>query len=263
MVTDLRPSAVASERSSISLSEIFTSTSALYSGFSPSMKRHFLFTARDTLLSLALETFRAFSAKPSSRELLHATPLVKALTSMRLNLTGMTLSPSLMARPRFLTLFFRSALKSLLLAPLTRTNSSSIRVSQVVSFSPASLQLAQTSAAARTSPINFTAAYSWRFIPLVMASSLAFLRHFFRSSEQSSACFCKTLLKLRFMISSAPSSASPASSFLLRTLSRQARLSKPACAHRLKTSPRTSRDASLSSSSVRPVFSGMVFPDLM
>jgi len=257
-----RLAAVASARTSISLSGMSTWTVAPYSGLS-SMRRHFRFMARDTRLLLAFETFRALSLKRSAMVSLQSEPFMRALTIIRLNFTITIFSPALIAPPSLLTLLFNSSSKSLPLAPLTRTNSSLIKSSQSSSVSPASLQLAQTSAAARTSPINFTAAYSWRFIPLVMASSLAFLRHFFRSSEQSSACFCKTLLKLRFMISSAPSSASPASSFLLRTLSRQARLSKPACAHRLKTSPRTSRDASLSSSSVRPVFSGMVFPDLM
>mmetsp|Transcript_56212 Transcript_56212/g.167177 ORF Transcript_56212/g.167177 Transcript_56212/m.167177 type:complete len:294 (-) Transcript_56212:1047-1928(-) len=257
-----RLAAVASARTSISLSGMSTWTVAPYSGLS-SMRRHFRFMARDTRLLLAFETFRALSLKRSAMVSLQSEPFMRALTIIRLNFTITIFSPALIAPPSLLTLLFNSSSKSLPLAPLTRTNSSLIKSSQSSSVSPASLQLAQTSAAARTSPIFFTAAYSLRFKPLLMASAFACSRQVFRSPVQLLEGFISTLLRLRFTIDSASSPERPAPSFLSFTLVMQLRLSPPDCMQAPKTSPRTPREASFSTSWIFLDFCDALCPALM
>jgi len=125
------------------------------------------------------------------------------------------------------------------------------------------LQLAQTSAAARTSPIFFTAAYSLRFKPLLMASAFACSRQVFRSPVQLLEGFISTLLRLRFTIDSASSPERPAPSFLSFTLVMQLRLSPPDCMQAPKTSPRTPREASFSTSWIFLDFCDALCPALM
>mmetsp|Transcript_106679 Transcript_106679/g.318911 ORF Transcript_106679/g.318911 Transcript_106679/m.318911 type:complete len:315 (-) Transcript_106679:479-1423(-) len=256
----IRPAAVASARTPKSTSGMSAKTSALYSGLA-SIRRHALFTARVTRRLLALEMFKAWAAKRSSRVALQSMPSVMPLTSMRLNFTTLISLPSVMAWPRRITFRLSMALKSTGREPVTRMNSSCARPSQAASSPSASLQPAQTSAAARTAPSSLTAAYSRRLMPLPMASAFACLRHSFQSVEQSSSEGFRSILpNLYFTIPSSSSSDSPASSFRLRSRRLQASLSRPAWAQRLNMSPSTSRAASFLSSSVRLVLSAWLLP---
>mmetsp|Transcript_108338 Transcript_108338/g.338978 ORF Transcript_108338/g.338978 Transcript_108338/m.338978 type:complete len:257 (-) Transcript_108338:1837-2607(-) len=238
---------MASERGSNSLFWMSASTSVWYSGV-PSTMRHFCFLAPDTLLWFARARRMAMTRKRSSMVALHALPLVWTVTCMRGSLTAVTGSPLLMAWPRLLILSSSSVLKSLSRAPLTLMNSSFAPPSHSASSVPASMQLAQNSAGARTSPIDFTDAYSRGFMPWLMASALASSRHVFRSPEQLLEGFCSALLKLRFMIVSGSSPPSPAASELFLSSARQVFLFPPCFTHLLKTSPRASRVASFCSS---------------
>mmetsp|Transcript_9024 Transcript_9024/g.28719 ORF Transcript_9024/g.28719 Transcript_9024/m.28719 type:complete len:242 (-) Transcript_9024:946-1671(-) len=241
---------------------MLASTLALYSGLA-SVRRHLSFLELVALVSLACATARALAAKTSSLADSQAALLARAVTSMRLNLTTTMLSPSLMAFPRRMILCFMAASKSVSKAPLTRTNSSLTKASQFASVSPASLQVAHISAAAFTSPIFFTAAYSFCFRPLLMASFLASSRHVFKSVVQLLEGFIKTLLRLRFTMSTGSSLCSPAPSLRFFSLSRHAFLSVPAWMQPVKTSPRTSREASFSISLFCWVLCVAALPSLM
>mmetsp|Transcript_121389 Transcript_121389/g.377773 ORF Transcript_121389/g.377773 Transcript_121389/m.377773 type:complete len:252 (+) Transcript_121389:765-1520(+) len=213
MDSPIKPPVVASERVSISPSVASTSTFALYSGL-PSTMRHFILKARITLLSLAFAMRWALAAKMSSLVALQPTPPVMALTSMRLNLTMMMSSPSLMKPPSLFAFCFTSSSKSSSRAPLTRRNSSLVMFSHMASSSPDSLQLAQASAAALSSPILFTAQYSRGFMPLPMTSFLASSRHILRSPVQLAANFANCLLRPRFTMPLADSADNPAPSLI-------------------------------------------------
>mmetsp|Transcript_72172 Transcript_72172/g.191758 ORF Transcript_72172/g.191758 Transcript_72172/m.191758 type:complete len:243 (-) Transcript_72172:625-1353(-) len=194
--------------SSVRLAESFSSIFTLYSGASSTM-RHLLFRALLASLLRRLETHKALTARMSSMVLLQSRLSVATVRTMRMNRTSMRGSPLLIASASRFTLARSLASKSSPEDPLTRTNSSRVTFTQMVSFSPESMQLAQMAAAALISPIRFIAAYSCLFMPLSRASFFACLRHSFRSPSHCCAGFISRPSKKRLMMLSSSSLSKP------------------------------------------------------